>query len=140
MSIHFWGLVSNIVPGAIAADVYKPGDVKAIVCGAAATAATTEWIKMDDSPLQKHIRALYRERPMIATGAGYLVARMSGFDPAKSLLAGASAAVVMVAICPKILTTTGADNTTDQNSGIYTAVPEEGPSAPPAAIDKDLLY
>lgn len=129
-----------MVPGAVASDLLKPGDTKDLLVGAGVSAATAQFIFVDESKEEKRVRVLYRQRPTLGFGAAYLAARLAKFDPQKALMAGTATAILMVMVCTRFPgPSAAADNTTDQNSGVYVAVTENGPGGAPAAIDEDLL-
>lgn len=80
--------VATFVPGAIAGDALSPGDTQYIVILGLAGALTADYIRVNDQPLHKHLRILYRVAPLLGVGTGYGLARLGGFDVLQSMVPG----------------------------------------------------
>lgn len=81
-------IVAGFVPGAIAGDVLRPGDTSYIVILGLVSAATVEFVRVDEPDLKKHLRFLFQTTPLVGLGAGYGLARLGGLDPMRAAIPG----------------------------------------------------
>ena len=79
-------LVGCAIPGAIAGDFVSNGDPLTTAVVAFSTAATCEFISVNEHPTQKELRLQLRTAPMFGLGIAYAVARYGGYSVEGALI------------------------------------------------------
>lgn len=127
-------LVASFVPGAIAGDVLNPGNAEYIAVLGLASAAATDYVRVNDPPLHKQLRILYRVAPLLGLGTGYALARMGGYDTLQSMVPGVLAAAIGAYIYKRGTKSPGTKMTSTPDVMAFPAIDPDGnpPSAPGA--------
>lgn len=110
-------LVAMAVPGAIGGDLLAPGQTKDILVGGLISALASDFVKVNDAPLHRHMRYLFQTVPLLGAGAGYGLARLGKMSPEQSLVP----AVLGALILPYIYNYTGVAGVKPQGSSDVTA-------------------
>lgn len=132
------GLAANAVPGAIAADILMPGNARARLVWAAASASVTQLVNLKTDGADQALRVVYHNAPMLGFGAGYGVARIGNQDTMTSLVVAALAgALVFTFARSKHLLKRISDTNNDLSASVpaYAAVDPRGFPPPAAAAD-----
>lgn len=134
-------MVYAAVPGMVVADLTAPGNTQNLIIGAVASAAVSDFLKVDEPKTAKELRKTFKQRPVLAFGGAYAIGRVAGYSPTNSVVAGAVGAVLAVLIGKgkggSLISQEKIDASPDVKAWVGTK--PYGPGAPPAAMDMDVL-
>ncbi len=115
--------ISNAVPGAIAADLLFPGNSRAALLGAFASAATEPLVFIKGDGNEGLVRTVYHTAPLLGLGAGYGLARIAGLDNVTTAVVSVASMALIFSFARSRHLLAKNNPPTASNEPLYGAVP-----------------